>query len=285
MSCRLLVVVTGRDVADHAEPLIASLAEQRDAEWRAVLVDDASQDDTHARWLAAVAARGLEDRVRVRANAERLHKARNVFRVIRDEAADDEVIVLLDADDRLGEPRALARLAREYTAGWDVVWSNWRGSDGSRGKSDALNPWLAPHRQPFLSQHLFSFRKPLFDGVDESDLQDDDGRWFRAGCDVAIAWPVLERTRRRRFLDRPLCIYNVANPRSHKASGGKAAQIGTIASLRRRPRGRPPADWWFRACHAGEELRATWRNVRLVRRYIRHERRIRAWRNGATSIR
>ena len=65
-----------------------------------------------------------------------------------------------------------------------------------------LNPWLPPRLQPWVSSHLFSFRRRLFDAVEPADLQDADGRWVREACDSAIAWPVLEQTIKRKHTRR-----------------------------------------------------------------------------------
>jgi glycosyltransferase involved in cell wall biosynthesis len=286
---RFLFVVTGRDVEPFVAPLLASLAAQTVRDWRAVFADDASQDGTRRTLEKEIEARGLGERIRIVTSRERRYKAHNVFRVLKEkEATGAEIVVMLDADDRLADPRALEILDREYRRGFDVVWSNWRGSDGTPGKSDHLSPLLRPSRQPFVSQHLFSFRRRLFDAVSEHDLQDDDGTWFSAGCDAAIAWPVLEQTRRWRFVNRALCVYNRGNPESHKPRGDKREQIRTLAILRERARRRadrrPPADLLFVATHAGTLIAAALMNARLVRRYIRHRRRLRDFRSGRRFI-
>lgn len=283
--CSFLLVITGRDVAAYVDPLLASLAEQTHPDWRAVFVDDGSTDETVARIRSGLQDYDLAQRIHVIENHTRRYKAHNVYRVLSELAKGDEVIAMIDADDRLGDPRALELLANEYQDGWDVVWSNWRGSDGSPGKSDALNPLWPTSRQPFVTQHLFTFRKRLFDEVEERDLQDEHGEWFRAGCDAAVAWPVLERTTRRRFIDRPLYIYTVTDPRSHKPSGGKRNQIATLAKLRRRRRAQPALDWRFVAAHPGDFLAASLMSIGRIRRYIRHERRIRAYWAGKPRIR
>jgi hypothetical protein len=111
---------------------------------------------------------------------------------------------MLDGDDWLAVPHALEVLDREYRQGWEVVWGNWRGSDGSAGSSYHLNPFLPPRQQPFVSSHLFSFRRRLFDAVEERALQDDQGRWLRQAADLAVALPVLEQTFRRKQVEEVL---------------------------------------------------------------------------------
>jgi hypothetical protein len=139
--------------------------------------------------------------------------------VLRDHGGDDDVVVMLDGDDWLAEDHALARVSKEYEAGWEVVWSNWRGSDGRPGTSFHLHPFISPRLQPFVSSHLFTFRKRLFHALDERDFQDDDGEWLRQGCDVALALPLLDQTIRAKHIEDVLVVYNVENPLSVCKSG------------------------------------------------------------------
>jgi hypothetical protein len=203
-------------------------------------------------------------------NRERRHKARNVFESIHDHARRDDVIVIVDGDDCLATGNALNRLAREYEQGWEIVWSNWRGSDGSRGTSGHLNPFVSPRRQPFVSSHLFSFRRRLFDAVAESDLQDDEGRWFEAGCDLAIAWPLLDQTIKRKHIAEVLYTYNRANPLSHdKLSPGvrpyvSPQQARTSAILRKRAGKDLEVDREFLHARLYELLQAAFASARIA---------------------
>ena len=110
------------------------------------------------------------------------------------------------------------------------------------GNSDYLSPLISPRLQPFVTSHLFSFRRRLFDALRPGDLQDDQGRWFRAACDLAIAWPILEQTIRRKFVDQVLYVYNRANPLRVGKLGQRPGQnVGeeqsrTAAILRARAR-------------------------------------------------
>jgi hypothetical protein len=160
-------------------------------------------------------AHGLAEKFQITENRERQHRAYNLFDAIKNHASCQDVIAIVDGDDCLATDDALDRLAREYDQGWEIVWSNWRGSDGSRGTSGHLNPFVSPRRQHFVSSHLFSFQRRLFDAVVEYDLKDDEGHWFEAGSDVAIAWPLLEQTIKRKHIEDALYIYNRANPLSH----------------------------------------------------------------------
>jgi glycosyltransferase involved in cell wall biosynthesis len=210
-----LVVITGRNTRPFLDPLLASLAAQRWPAWKAVFVDDASTDGTAPEMAKRLDAIGLRSRFEIVENHERRYRARNIFEAVHRFAEPADVVTLVDADDHLATDDAFNRLAREYEQGWEVVWSNWRGSDGSSGSSGHLNPFISPRRQPHLASHLFSFRRPLLHAVTPSDLQDDQGQWFQAGTDIAIALPILDQTIKRKHIEDVLYIYNRDNPLSH----------------------------------------------------------------------
>jgi glycosyltransferase involved in cell wall biosynthesis len=222
-----VVVITAFNVQPFLEGLIQSLAQQRYRRWQAVFVDDASTDGSVGTLRSLLAGYDLEGRFQIVENSNRHYKAYNLFQVIRNSGSPDDIIAIVDGDDRLATDDVFNRLAIPYDQGWEVVWSQWRGSDGRRGTSGALNPFLSPRRQPLVSSHLFTFKRRLFESVTERDLQDDAGKWFQAGCDVALAFPVLDQTIKRKFLPEVLYIYNCANALSHHQTRGATAPLVT----------------------------------------------------------
>jgi glycosyltransferase involved in cell wall biosynthesis len=265
-----VVVITAYNVRPFLEPLVASLARQRWPDWQAVFVDDCSTDGTLAALRTLLDAQSLAGRFQVVENHERRHRARNLFHAIKGHGAGEDVIAIVDGDDHLADDDALSRCAREYSDGWEVVWSNWRGSDGSRGTSHHLNPFITPRRQPLVSSHLFTFKRRLFDDVVEADLQDDEGRWFQAGSDVAVAWPILDQTIKRKHIEDVLYVYNRTNPLSHdKAAPGvrplvSTSQARTSIILSHRP-GKPlTVDQEFLAAHLYELMEAAMLSQRLT---------------------
>jgi glycosyltransferase involved in cell wall biosynthesis len=257
-----LVVITAYNARPYLGGLVASLAAQRWPTWRAVFVDDCSTDGTPVALRELLNQHRLVRKFQITENAERRYRARNLYDAIKSHASREDVIAVVDGDDCLATGNALGRLAREYDQGWEIVWSNWRGSDGSRGTSGHLNPFISPRRQPFVSSHLYSFRQRLFDAIRESDLQDDDGKWFTAGSDVAIAWPLLDQTIKRKHIEDVLYVYNRANPLSHdKLSPGARSyvspvQAATSAVLRRRQGKEPTVDNEFLHAHLYELMQA-----------------------------
>jgi glycosyltransferase involved in cell wall biosynthesis len=128
---RFLIVIPAHNVRPFLAPLVASLAEQSWPHWQALFIDDASTDGTLPALADLLAVRGLTSRFTLMQNRQRRYKAYAVYHALADRGRPDDVVVMLDGDDHLASSEALARLATEYEQGWEVVWSNWRGSGGS----------------------------------------------------------------------------------------------------------------------------------------------------------
>ena len=211
---RALIYMTGRNCERYVRAAIESAAAQTHRAMHVLFVDDCSDDGTAAAAHAALLAHlpGRHDFVR---NPQRWGKARNAHVHLREALDRGDFVAILDADDQLIRPTVLAEMAREYAAGNDVVWTNFMTDTGHAGSSGPLDPLQSPRSQGWRTSHFFSFRAALFANVPADYLQDDAGRWFPAACDRAIALPILDQTRRYKFLPVYALRYTTGNPNSH----------------------------------------------------------------------
>ncbi|MFJ6652009.1 glycosyltransferase family 2 protein [Microbacterium sp. NPDC091313] len=140
------VIVPGFDVGPWAAEALDSLRAQTRAQWRALLVDDASRDDTADVFARAAAA---DDRFEVVTHPERrgLSAARNTGL----DRVRTPFVGFLDADDRL-RPRALERLVGtlERTGSDFAVGAYVRlRPDGAGGyAAGGVQPWVAAATDP-----------------------------------------------------------------------------------------------------------------------------------------
>ena len=72
----------------------------------------------------------------------------------------------------------------------------------------------------FVSSHLRSFKRFLWDGIRNEDLRDDDGEYWKAAPDHAFMFPLLEMAGadRIRYIHEMLYVYNNSNPLSEHRS-------------------------------------------------------------------
>jgi len=215
-------VVTNCGPAEaYIERCIASLRGQTVHDWTCAITIDPCGDATYGRALAATAG---DPRFDVRLNEERRWAMHNlVDGIARGGAAPDDVIVVLDGDDHFATPRALEIIGDTYRRFdcW-LTYGSWI--------AEGLTPNDPPHTRgawppypsdttdfrsgPWLGTAVRTFRKWLWDRIDDADLRDDDGHYFRVVEDQACMIPMLEMatTRRARHIAEILLVYNRANP-------------------------------------------------------------------------
>ncbi|NTH12581.1 glycosyltransferase family 2 protein [Agrobacterium rhizogenes] len=211
---KALIFMTARDCEMYVRQSLASLSRQTLDDLHVLFIDDRSDDDTGV--IAAALLKDLfPNRHTFIRNETRLGKSRNVWEHLRPRTKMAEFIAMLDGDDQLIIPNILERMSESYAGGQDVVWTNFVTDGGGVGGNGALDPNLSPRRQGWKTSHLFSFRASLLDNVPEGYLRDDAGQWFMAACDIALALPILDQTRRYEFIPVNAHRYTATNPYSH----------------------------------------------------------------------
>lgn len=209
-----LIFMNGRNCRDYVERALESLARQTLQSIHILFIDDASTDDTAAeaeKQLAALFA-GRHTLVR---NTERFGKARNTVEHLIPRSGMATFVAVVDADDSLVENGILERMRGFYAEGKDVVWTNYKTDNGLRGANRALDPAISPRRQGWRTSHFFSFRAELLNTIPNSYFKQENGEWLQAACDIALALPVLDQTRRYQFIPVDAYLYTATNPQSH----------------------------------------------------------------------
>jgi glycosyltransferase involved in cell wall biosynthesis len=207
-----LVFIAAYNCEEFISRCLLSLERQSYKTFTILFVDDASNDYT-----SEIALNILNTHFDGRFRDIRRHcnvgKCANAFEYIPRE--DSDFVIVLDGDDYLIDDNIIEEFALFYAGGSDVVWSNYCYKDGNVGHCKALDPDQSPRAQSWRSSHLFSFKTELFRNIPETYFKDEDGNWLKSACDQAIAYPILDQTRRYKFVDRIAYFYNTENPQSH----------------------------------------------------------------------
>ena len=228
---RALIFMTGRNCERYVAAAIESLVWQTHRDLHVLFVDDASTDGTGeiAREMLDEYFDGRHTRIR---NAEPWGKARNAHVHLRAALHEGDFVAVLDADDQLVQADIVAVLAERYSAGFDVVWTNYCTDRDTVGGNGPLNPFESPRGQGWRTSHCFSFRSELLVGVPEDRFQDSTGAWFTAACDFALAYPVLDQTRRYCHLPLQAYRYTTANPSSHHNRDSTSRGLSSTHQMR-----------------------------------------------------
>jgi glycosyltransferase involved in cell wall biosynthesis len=213
---RFKVVMNGGACAPFIARAIGSLLTQGWRDWDAVVTIDPCGDDAYER---AVEAAGGDGRIAIVRNDRRLYAMENVVRAVRRSGEDpQDIVVILDADDWLATGDALEIVARTYAKhdAW-LTYGSW-ASNVPSGNQGRWPPYADDttdfRRSEWRGTALRTFKRWLFDRIDDRDLRDGDGHYFRIVEDQAYMLPMLEMatTRRARYIAEVLMIYNRENP-------------------------------------------------------------------------
>ncbi len=202
---------------DYIQKCLDSVMSQTIKDWEAFVTIDPCGDMTYERALDAA---GSEDRIFITQNAGRLYSMANlVYGIERSHALPEDVIVVLDGDDWFHVDNALEIIANTYkTHDCWITYGSWISN-----KPDSIShrQWPAYEtgendfrNKRWLATAVRTWKKWLWELVDDSDLRDEQGDYFRVAEDLAAVFPMLEMsgTARARHIPDVLMVYNRANP-------------------------------------------------------------------------
>jgi hypothetical protein len=166
---------------------------------------------------AALAQAG-DFRIQVHRNGRRRYTMVNLIRAIRRSAAHrEDVIVVLDGDDWFATPDALRIIHDTYQQSncW-MTYGSWVSDlPQMHGMWPAYPEDLTNFRgHPWLGTAVRTWKRWLWDMVDDRDLRDASGNYFCVTEDQAAMFPMLEMsgTGRARHIKDVLMIYNRSSP-------------------------------------------------------------------------
>jgi Methyltransferase domain len=140
----------------------------------------------------------------------------------------DRIVALVDGDDWLAHPEALARVAETHRRG---AWVTYGQFMDVRGGTGFAAPYERPdYRQmPWLATHLKTFRAGLMQRIDPEDLK-FEGSWIERDDDPAFMFPILEMAGHRRqfFIADILYVYNSTASWETTAPAGELARQAMI---------------------------------------------------------
>ena len=206
-----IFVICGRNVSPQCYLRCwHSLEKQRCGRWGAIIIDDASNNDDIDYLIRSTAC--AHKRVTYIRNNERKSILPNILHSIKDVCSNpNSVIITLDMDDALLSDDALCILRSEYMRGHDVVSSTCLKKgvrilpyeirfDDARGEKVG-DVWM----------HLRSFRKYLFDAIDESDFM-DNGEWIEIFNELTFMVPISEMALNPVQVRAPLYLWEPRTP-------------------------------------------------------------------------
>ena len=223
---QITVITPVYNAENYIADCINSVASQLYNDYKMYIIDDLSTDNTFK--IAEETINSLSDKIKGKfvliKNKEKKYALRNQVETIKKYAEDDDIIILLDGDDKLNnDPDIFNYINRQYVEGAKFTYGS------CYSLADNINLIAQPypkkvHQDKSYRQHLFTwgmpythlrtFKKEIFDMVDESNFKDENGKYYKAGGDNALFYPLIEKCEENeiRAIQRVLYIYNDLNP-------------------------------------------------------------------------
>lgn len=203
---RMLVVVPVYNRPELLWRCLWSVANQTDDAFDVIVTDDASTDPKVAEymddWCASGSDRGTWWS---RWAPENVGATRNIAEAIRSvDMHPDDAVFIVDGDDYLSDPDALATYRSVYEAPGalaQVVYGSYHPEPPDPMcpparpipldvlRDGSIRAWATENGMPW--NHPLSFRRRIFDALSDDDFQ-IDGEWMRYGYDVTFMAPMVE---------------------------------------------------------------------------------------------
>ena len=207
---RFIIIVTQRNAVEYIQKCLDSILNQTYTNYKVVVVDDYSDD-------------GTLDIIRrypfhiISHTEKKCCSALNTIEALSlIPTHTDDIILLVSGDDYLKDSEVLGYLNSVYQENILMTYGQYEPLSG--GYKDACKPIkdipAYRHSSVWWASHPITFKKKLWDLIDDEDLRMDDGDYGHYSFDAAILYPMLEMCGRKyhRFIERILYVYNDLNP-------------------------------------------------------------------------
>ena len=220
---QIIVISPFWNAQDYIANNILSIAQQDHNNYKHILIDDASTDNSYL--VARQTIQSLPIRARERCqlikNNSNMGAIYNQIHNIRG-WGDDSIIMLLDGDDWLINNNTIFQLYNDlYQQGHDFTYgSMWSLADdipliaqsypakviADKSYRQHKFNWGVPYT------HLRTFKKKLINYIDDDVFTDDNQEWMRAGADNPLFYQLIERAEKPIAVKEIVCFYNDVNP-------------------------------------------------------------------------
>ncbi len=172
---------------------IQTMMAQSYKDWRAIIINDMSTDNTLGVVKDLVDNSKFKDRIQILDNTEKMGEVRNTLNV-SNLIDDEEIVCRVDGGDWLTENDALHMLNEAYSNDKvDIVWTSHRWSYTNTNISGPLKlaPGQTVYQHPWVSSHMKTFKRKCLRRVPDANFRDSNGDYIVIACDQAIFLPML----------------------------------------------------------------------------------------------
>ena len=216
MDTKFVVFSCGHNCEKYISGHIRSIHNQTYLNFTHVLVDDASYDST-----ASIANKAQFSRLSLHQNINNIKWIRNAMAYLDEYIeSDEDVIVLVDADDYLAKRNVLWDLNNIYQQ--KNCWMTYSLFVDAYGR---VSNWIPPYTKEIREKklyrssvwsftHLRTFKAFLWHNLNKEDLKDPEGGYAKYAYDRFLLMPMLEMSSPDKitFIPEVQYVYNNDNP-------------------------------------------------------------------------
>ncbi len=234
----IAIVTVGFCNAYYYKWNLDSIFSQNYTNYRLIYTDDDSVDGTPLLVQKYIKEKRQSARTTLILNHKRCGAMANIYKAVMS-CDDNEIVLIVDADDALAHSGVLTRINQEYSDPnvWITYGQYQEHPSGARGfccpmPEDVIKQ-NAYRKYPHLPSHLRTFYAKLFKNIKLEDLM-CDGEFVKMSCDSATMLPMMEMAGGRfKFIPDVLYLYNARNPLSdHRISQELQFKINALIRSR-----------------------------------------------------
>lgn len=247
------IVVPGRDHSAFLGKNLDVLLNQTYQNWRAIVTIDGKTEDNDKAYEIAERYANRDKRIIVCYEKERVWGLANIIHgfsllAVKFGSSKYDVLMEVDGDDWLDNIEVLNKLAKIYEN--PDTWLTYGSHYRTQGVVSSLRmpivcqehkDWVWKEKSfrsaPWWSSQLRTFRRFLWDNIEEKDFLDPEGNYWKRAWDLAWMFPMLEMCEKHNVVVIPDMIYayNV-HPKCNFMMDGGDAQRKNEWIIRSRPK-------------------------------------------------
>jgi len=207
------IIVPCYNCEKWVEKCINSIKKQTHKRFKTIVINDASTDNT----LNTIKSSIHNKKTRIKNNRVNLGALQNIVEGIDAISNNPEdIIVLVDGDDWLAHNNVFALLNKIYQDPniWLTYGQYKYTTEKHRGICAHLTNTRKCRKRRWVTSHLRTFKRHLWDKVKNKDLRDNEGNYYSMSWDMAMMLPMVEMAglKRIKYIKEILYIYNDMNP-------------------------------------------------------------------------
>lgn len=215
---RFVFIITFRNNKKYMKECVDSLLSQNYNNWIAIFGDDESTDGT-------INEIPDDERFTISVNDKRLGTLMNVHKCITESnLKDDDIICILDGDDRLFNNQSIDILNNLYNDDTLLTYGQYvtTGNNIGHCRPYTRESFKSLRKLGFWASHMRTFKYRIYKEMINQDpnldcYKDENGDWYMAACDVAKITPLMEIAGfdRIKFNPNPVYYYRL-HENNHK---------------------------------------------------------------------